>query len=213
MNWGYLFGCGSGLYKCGGLAPIKATDEMTQPVGQRNGQLFTAPTGGGSGLPDVTGADNGKVLKVVNGVWALVYPNELPAVTSADDGKILKVIGGAWAPVDPDTGGVAVAGRRFRGRPDIDMPDTGTLNFGDDPEITYFYRRPGTEQALVQIIVTATKITYINENGNEIEAAVLDSGLQWNGDNNCQLIWFGDDAPALTEEQYNYLISIYEPLN
>lgn len=41
------FGCCPYLYKCGGIAPIKATDAMTQPVGQRNGQLFTEPTGGG----------------------------------------------------------------------------------------------------------------------------------------------------------------------
>ena len=42
------FGCCPYLYKCGGIAPIKATDEMTQPVGQRNGQLFTTPGGSGS---------------------------------------------------------------------------------------------------------------------------------------------------------------------
>lgn len=29
---------------------------------------------GGSGLPEVTAADNGKVLQVVNGQWALVVP-------------------------------------------------------------------------------------------------------------------------------------------
>lgn len=36
------------LYRCGGIAPIKATDDMTQAVGQRNGQLFTRPGGSGS---------------------------------------------------------------------------------------------------------------------------------------------------------------------
>lgn len=36
-------------YTWSALAPIKATDDMTHPVGQRDGQLFTAPTGG---LPD-----------------------------------------------------------------------------------------------------------------------------------------------------------------
>ena len=30
---------------CGGLSPVKATDEMTQAVGQRHGQLFTEPSG------------------------------------------------------------------------------------------------------------------------------------------------------------------------
>lgn len=209
MNWGYLFGCGSCLYKCGGLAPIKATDEMTQPVGQRNGQLFTAPTGGGSGLPDVTGADNGKVLKVVNGAWALVYPNELPAVTSADDGKILKVIGGAWAPVDPETGGVAVAGRRFRGIADIDMPAASSINTNAKLK-TYI---DGTETDIYTLSNTATRVLYTWQDSNDYAPAVLDSGLQWEDDNNGRLIWFTDDAPALTEEQYNYLISLYEPLN
>ena len=45
------------LYKCGGIAPIKATDAMTQPVGQRNGQLFTEPTGSG-GSSDYNDLDN-----------------------------------------------------------------------------------------------------------------------------------------------------------
>lgn len=51
------FGCPY-LYKCGGIAPIKATDEMTQPVGQRNGQLFTEPGGGGGGTSDYDDLDN-----------------------------------------------------------------------------------------------------------------------------------------------------------
>ena len=45
------------LYKCGGIAPIKATDAMTQAVGQRNGQLFTYPSGGG-GAADYDILDN-----------------------------------------------------------------------------------------------------------------------------------------------------------
>ena len=48
------------------LSPVKATEEMTHPVGQRDGKLFTAPTGG---LPDVTTEDNGKISQVVNGQW------------------------------------------------------------------------------------------------------------------------------------------------
>lgn len=53
------FGCCPYLYKCGGIAPIKATDAMTQPVGQRNGQLFTEPGGGGGGgTSDYNDLDN-----------------------------------------------------------------------------------------------------------------------------------------------------------
>lgn len=33
-------------YTWSALSPIKATEDMTHPVGQRDGKLFTAPTGG-----------------------------------------------------------------------------------------------------------------------------------------------------------------------
>ena len=48
-------------------------------------------------LPAVSGSDNGKVLKVVGGVWSKAAETvELPAVTTSDNGKILKVVGGVW---------------------------------------------------------------------------------------------------------------------
>ena len=34
--------------------------------------LKSSGGGGGRGLPDVTSADNGKILRVVNGEWAIV---------------------------------------------------------------------------------------------------------------------------------------------
>lgn len=106
----------------------------------------------------------------------------------------------------------AVAGKRYRGRADIDLPVDRTLLFGNDPEYAYFYRSPGVEQAVTQIIVTATKVSYINENGNEIEVARIDSGLQWDGDDYGQLIWFGDNAPDMSQEDYNWFISLYEEI-
>lgn len=55
-------------------------------------------------LPSVSGSDNGKVLKVVNGAWtADTLPNNLPAVSSSDNGKILKVSNGAWDKGDEST--------------------------------------------------------------------------------------------------------------
>lgn len=45
-------------------------------------------------LPAVTSANNGKVLKVVNGAWALADDSntiELPAVTADNEGQVLKV--------------------------------------------------------------------------------------------------------------------------
>ncbi len=56
-----------------------------------------------TGLPVVTEDDNGKVLKVVDGVWVAAEEeateDELPAVTAEDNGKVLRVVNGAWAAV------------------------------------------------------------------------------------------------------------------
>ncbi len=57
----------------------------------------------GKELPAVTAANNGKVLKVVEGAWALADDSnttELPAVTADNNGKVLKVVEGAWALAD-----------------------------------------------------------------------------------------------------------------
>lgn len=52
-------------------------------------------------LPDVTAADNGKMLGVVNGAWDKTdVPKELPSVTSSDNGKMLGVTNGAWNKMD-----------------------------------------------------------------------------------------------------------------
>lgn len=40
------------LHKCGGISPVKATDDMTKPVGQRNGKLFTFPDENGLKIQD-----------------------------------------------------------------------------------------------------------------------------------------------------------------
>jgi len=57
----------------------------------------------GSGLPKVTAEDNGKIVQVVNGEWAVVpMPVALPEVNNYDNGKMLKVVTGEWTVV-PDT--------------------------------------------------------------------------------------------------------------
>lgn len=92
----YDYACPSGLYKCGGIAPVKATDDMTQAVGQRNGQLFTLPANGT--VPDPGDIPDGYVLTASGGEWiGEEIPKELPTVTIADNGKVLRVVNGVWA--------------------------------------------------------------------------------------------------------------------
>ena len=60
----------------------------------------------GKELPAVTAANNGAVLKVAGGKWAIgtdADTAELPAVTAADNGSVLKVVDGAWAAVAETT--------------------------------------------------------------------------------------------------------------
>ena len=125
-NENYLFGCPSDVYRCGGIAPVKATEDMTQPVGQKNGLLFTAPS---SQLPDpedlpdgeiivtydgeytaqpydevinlgniVTPGASGNVMTSTGSGWTSAAPvKELPTVTAANNGQFLVVVNGAWA--------------------------------------------------------------------------------------------------------------------
>ena len=49
-------------------------------------------------LPAVTSSNNGQILQVSNGAWAVgVAPSGLPSITSSDNGKILQVSSGTWA--------------------------------------------------------------------------------------------------------------------
>ena len=135
-NENYLFGCPSDIYRCGGIAPVKATDDMTQPVGQKNGLLFTKP--GGSDLPDPADLPDGEILVTYDGEyiaqpyedvinlgnivtpgasgnvmtstgsgWTSAAPaKELPEVSEANNGQFLVVVNGAWtAKTVPDADG------------------------------------------------------------------------------------------------------------
>lgn len=72
----------------GSIAPVKATPDMTKPVGVKDGLLFTAPA---DGLPEVTKTDNGAVATVLNGAWtpSAIYPEKIRTM----EGDILSMKG------------------------------------------------------------------------------------------------------------------------
>ena len=84
----------------------------TQFISVMNGEAVPVP----DEVPDPKEADNGKILKVVEGVavWADA-PVELPVSEEADNGKVLTVVGGeaAWAdaPVELPVSEVADNGK------------------------------------------------------------------------------------------------------
>ena len=48
-------------------------------------------------LPSVSTNNNGQILGVVNGAWAVTSaPSGLPTITTADNDKVLMVVNGAW---------------------------------------------------------------------------------------------------------------------
>jgi hypothetical protein len=80
-------------------ASLSVTSETVTSM-ENTGNSYSGGSSGvnaGSALPEVTGADNGKVLTVVNGAWDKeAVPTELPTVGSTDNGKILEVVAGQW---------------------------------------------------------------------------------------------------------------------
>ena len=77
-----------------------------------------------TGLPDVSAADNGKILEVVGGEWAAAEKTEtteLPEVTAEDNGKVLGVVDGAWAATEQTGGGDGA------GLPTVTEEDDGKL--------------------------------------------------------------------------------------
>lgn len=79
------------------LSPVEKTDDMTQPVGRdEQGRLWAPPSGGGggTGLPTITEADEGRVLTASGGaaVWRDLpkYTGEYTVTPSADSAQTLE---------------------------------------------------------------------------------------------------------------------------
>lgn len=90
----------TGTFKPAGDFPVVESVDVVMPDGSRLSEYNP-----GSGLPEVSASDNGKVLGVVNGAWKSVtpeIPEELPGVTTSDNGKVLAVVSGKWAKVTPE---------------------------------------------------------------------------------------------------------------
>lgn len=67
------------------------------------GGVSAGAGGSGTPLPEVSPADNGKVLKAQGGEWVAAEPDvALPEVTADDNGKTLKVKNGEWVTDTPD---------------------------------------------------------------------------------------------------------------
>jgi len=82
--------------KMGGSAADVADLELTPELIEAITNIYSG--GGGSGLPEVTDADNGKALLVQEGAWDKgTLPSGLPTVTASDNNKSLRVVNGAWA--------------------------------------------------------------------------------------------------------------------
>ena len=80
----------------GGNSATVAGMSLTADVIAATATLIT--NGGGAKLPEVSSSDNGRVLGVADGAWAVVdIEAELPTVTADDNGDVLTVVEGAWA--------------------------------------------------------------------------------------------------------------------
>lgn len=84
---------------CHPMSAITGLDDAIDGINDDIEELQTSV----SAVPPPTSADNGKVLKVVNGEYALANEaSGLPSVSSSDNGKILQVVNGAWGAVNLD---------------------------------------------------------------------------------------------------------------
>ena len=92
---------------------VSAAEDIVKKI---DSQYLPDNIGGGSGLPESTTSDSGKVLTVgADGTAAWQTPaSGLPTVSTTDDGKVLKVVSGAW-----------VAAEETKGLPAVTESDNG----------------------------------------------------------------------------------------
>lgn len=88
---------------------VYAGDSATAPTTYTSYQWYRTKGETGYGVPEITSADNGKILKVIEGEWEAAQPDSgLPSVSSSDNGKFLRVVNGQWAAATvPNANGVS----------------------------------------------------------------------------------------------------------
>ena len=104
--------------------------------------LITSPfASSSSDLPEVTEENNGQILGVVDGSWAVTdAPSGLPEVSSTDNGKVLTVTDGTW--VASEIAVTSVNGQTGDIQIDIPevpvaLPNPNTITFTGVVEATY----------------------------------------------------------------------------
>ena len=97
--------CGSVVSETAGqsieFAFINSAGELI--LVRTNGEQVNCGQLGGAAFPEITAADEGKMLQIVDGAWVMVDPPvSLPAVTTLQNGQVLRVVDGAWQVTDAD---------------------------------------------------------------------------------------------------------------
>ena len=149
-----------------------------------------AGEGGGTGLPAVTEADNGKILGVVNGAWGAMDAG------GGGGGGFLDLLTAtiALTYTFPDGAeGMTETATRTSWEYNVDDPDEmGKLignNIPDDANAIHIPYTSGNAAKLTEIIVTATDSEQgINQFRAELDTSSYSGNVEYSSDDYCALV-------------------------